>query len=144
MIWDSFARQSDRLDRYDDAVERLKAAGRLYPCYETADELALKRKSLLSRGLPPLYDRAALRLSDADRARLEAEGRRPHWRFKLEAVPVEWNDLVRGPQHLEGRDLSDPVLTPEDTPERFSETVVRLPHWCYFPPPEAAPEGKEE
>ncbi|QQP91841.1 glutamate--tRNA ligase [Skermanella sp. TT6] len=112
--WDRFARQSDRLDRYAAAVERLKAAGRLYACYETAEELSLKRKSLLGRGLPPIYDRAALRLTDADRARLEAEGRTPHWRFLLEHAPVEWDDLVRGPQHFHGRDLSDPVLIRED------------------------------
>ncbi|UEM06033.1 glutamate--tRNA ligase [Skermanella rosea] len=112
--WDRFARQSDRLDRYAAAVERLKGAGRLYPCYETAEELSLKRKSLLGRGLPPIYDRAALRLADADRARLEAEGRTPHWRFLLEHEPVEWDDLVRGPQHFHGRDLSDPVLIRED------------------------------
>ncbi|UEM23599.1 glutamate--tRNA ligase [Skermanella mucosa] len=112
--WDRFARQSDRLDRYAAAVERLKGAGRLYPCYETAEELSLKRKSLLGRGLPPIYDRAALRLTDADRARLEAEGRTPHWRFLLEHEPVEWDDLVRGPQHFHGRDLSDPVLIRED------------------------------
>lgn len=112
--WDRFARQSDRLDRYAAAVERLKGAGRLYPCYETAEELSLKRKSLLGRGLPPIYDRAALRLTDTDRARLEAEGRTPHWRFLLEHEPVAWDDLVRGPQHFHGRDLSDPVLIRED------------------------------
>ncbi|EWY41989.1 glutamyl-tRNA synthetase [Skermanella stibiiresistens SB22] len=112
--WDRFARQSDRLDRYALAVEKLKSAGRLYACYETAEELSLKRKSLLGRGLPPIYDRAALRLNDEDRARLEAEGRIPHWRFLLEHESVEWDDLVRGPQHFHGRDLSDPVLIRED------------------------------
>ena len=112
--WDRFARQSDRLDRYAAAAEALKAAGRLYPCYETAEELGLKRKAQLAQHKPPLYDRAALRLTDADRARLEAEGRRPHWRLLLEHVPVAWNDMIRGPQHFEGRDLSDPVLIRED------------------------------
>ena len=114
LTWDRWARQSDRLVRYHDAAEALKAAGRLYPCYETADELGLKRKSLLARGLPPLYDRAALRLADGDRARYEAEGRRPHWRFKLDHTPVRWADLVRGPAHFEGAALSDPVLIRED------------------------------
>ncbi len=112
--WDRRARQSDRLQRYSEAAESLKAAGRLYPCYETADELGLKRKSLLARSLPPLYDRAALRLTAEDRARHEAEGRRPHWRFKLDHAPVAWTDLVRGPAHFEGAALSDPVLIRED------------------------------
>jgi glutamyl-tRNA synthetase len=112
--WDRFARQSDRLDRYHLAMEALKRSGRLYPCYETAEDLSLKRKSLLGRSLPPIYDRSALKLSDEDRARLEAEGRKPHWRFLLRHDPVEWDDLVRGPQHFHGRDLSDPVLIRED------------------------------
>jgi glutamyl-tRNA synthetase len=112
--WDRFARQSDRLDRYHLAMEALKRSGRLYPCYETAEELSLKRKSLLGRSLPPIYDRSALKLTDEDRARLETEGRKPHWRFLLRHDPVEWDDLVRGPQHFHGRDLSDPVLIRED------------------------------
>jgi glutamyl-tRNA synthetase len=112
--WDAEVRQSDRLARYIAAVERLKAAGRLYPCYETPEELALKRRSQLSRGLPPIYDRAALALSDAERADLEAGGRRPHWRFKLDHAAIEWHDRVRGPVHFAGKDLSDPVLIRED------------------------------
>lgn len=114
LTWDRLARQTDRLERYVAAVDRLKAAGRLYPCYESAEELGLKRKSQLSRGRPPLYDRAALRLTEPERARLEAEGRQPHWRFRLEHQPVAWHDLVRGPAHFEGADLSDPVLIRED------------------------------
>lgn len=112
--WDTFARQSDRMDRYEAAVEALKEAGRLYPCYETAEELSLKRKAQLAAGKPPLYDRAALKLDDAERKALEAEGRHPHWRFKLEPDAIEWNDMVRGPQHFEGHNLSDPVLIRED------------------------------
>ncbi len=112
--WDDRIRQSDRTARYDAAIDRLKADGRLYPCYETPEELALKRKSLLSRGLPPIYDRAALALTDAERAELEGQGRSPHWRFRLEHAPIDWTDLVRGPVHFEGRDLSDPVLIRED------------------------------
>ena len=114
LAWDEKVRQSDRTALYDTAIDRLKADGRLYPCYETPEELSLKRKSLLSRGLPPIYDRAALALSEADRADLEAQGRQPHWRFKLEHSAIEWTDLVRGPVHFEGRDLSDPVLIRED------------------------------
>ncbi|HEX8642846.1 MAG TPA: glutamate--tRNA ligase [Allosphingosinicella sp.] len=108
-------RQSTRFDRYEAALERLSAAGRAYPAYETAQELDLKRKVQLSRGLPPIYDRAALGLSDEDRARLEAEGRRPHWRFRLDQdAPIEWEDLIRGRQHFEPRLLSDPVIRRED------------------------------
>lgn len=112
--WDEFARQSSRLERYDAAVERLKAAGRLYPCYETLDELSLKRRVQQSQGRPPVYDRAALNLSDDERAKMEAEGRRPHWRFLLAEEPVEWVDLARGPVHFEPGHMSDPVLLRED------------------------------
>ncbi|MBI1205742.1 MAG: glutamate--tRNA ligase [Azospirillum sp.] len=114
LAWDQFARQSDRLDRYVAATERLKRDGRLYPCYETPEELGLKRKTQLASHRPPIYDRAALGLGDAERARLEAEGRLPHWRFRLDHRPVEWLDLVRGPAHFDGADLSDPVLVRED------------------------------
>ena len=84
LTWDERYNQSQRFDRYEEAAARLKAAGRLYPCYETSDELDRRRKVQLSRGLPPIYDRAALKLTKEERAALEAEGRRPHWRFKLE------------------------------------------------------------
>src|SRR5690349_14235334 len=112
--WDEFARQSDRIDTYEAAADKLKKAGRLYACYETAEELALRRKVQLSQGKPPVYDRAALNLTDADRAKLEAEGRRPHWRFKLEPRNVEWTDLVRGAQHIDESSQSDPILIRED------------------------------
>ncbi len=116
--------QSQRFDIYNDAVERLKRAGLLYACYETAEELELKRKILLSRRMPPVYGREALKLTDADRLRLEAEGRRPHWRFLLpnfESDPfqtrrtdVTWTDLVRGDETVDLASLSDPVLVRED------------------------------
>jgi glutamyl-tRNA synthetase len=106
--------QSKRFDNYRAAAERLKAAGRLYACYETADELERRRKRQLARHLPPVYDRAALELSDHYRQALEAEGRKPHWRFKLEHRIVEWSDLIRGPQHIDTTNLSDPVLVRED------------------------------
>jgi glutamyl-tRNA synthetase len=108
-------RQSQRFDSYDAALERLRAAGRVYPAFETAQELDLKRKVQLGRGKPPVYDRAALALTDEDRARLEAEGRRPHWRFRLDhSAPIVWTDLVRGPQHFDPALLSDPVIRRED------------------------------
>ena len=113
--WDEEQRQSVRFGAYEAALERLRAAGRVYPAYETAQELDLKRKIQLGRGKPPVYDRAALALSDADRAKLEAEGRRPHWRFRLDHdAPIEWQDLIRGPQHFDPALLSDPVVRRED------------------------------
>jgi len=110
LTWDLFDRQTERLHRYDAAAERLKASGRLYPCYESAEELQLKRKVQLQQGRPPIYDRAALKLTAEDRARLEAAGNQPHWRFKLEGREVTWNDIVRGPQHIDETSQSDPVL----------------------------------
>ncbi len=111
---DRVEHQSKRFGRYDDLAEMLRRAGRLYSCYETADELDRRRKRQLARGLPPIYDRAALKLSNTDRAKLEAGGRRAHWRFKLDGRVVAWNDLIRGPQHIDTASLSDPVLVRED------------------------------
>lgn len=112
--WDHKKRQQGRDERYDAVISELKASGRLYACYETPEELGLKRKTQLSRGLPPIYDREGLNLSEDDKARLEAEGRRAHWRFKLNHTPIEWDDLVRGPVKFEGAQMSDPVLIRED------------------------------
>jgi glutamyl-tRNA synthetase len=114
LTWDERHNQSKRFDRYHDAAERLKAAGRLYPAYETAEELDRRRKVQLSRGLPPIYDRAALALTDADRAALEAEGRKPHWRFKLDGRRVAWEDLAKGHVEVDTASMSDPVLIRED------------------------------
>lgn len=113
--WDETFRQSERFDRYDEIVGRLKQAGRLYPCYETADELDMKRKIQMGRGMPPVYDRAALELSDEDKAKLEAEGRKPHWRFKLDTpARIEWTDMIRGSVSIDLEALSDPILIRED------------------------------
>ncbi|MFJ5370867.1 glutamate--tRNA ligase, partial [Bosea sp. CER48] len=114
IVPDRVIKQSDRLSIYDSAAERLRQAGRLYPCYETADELDRRRKRQLARGLPPIYDRAALKLTAEQKLALEAEGRRPHWRFLLEAREVAWGDLVRGASHVDCASLSDPVLVRED------------------------------
>lgn len=111
---DLFARQSERKAEHDAAAERLKAAGRLYPCYETPEELERRRKRQLGRGQPPIYDRAALKLTAEEKAALEAEGRIPHWRFLLEGRTVAWDDLVRGPAHIDCASLSDPVLIRAD------------------------------
>jgi hypothetical protein len=112
--WTKLVHQSNRSALYAAAVEKLKEAGRLYPAYETPEELALKRKRQLARGKPPIYDRAALALSAEDKAKLEAEGRAPHWRFRLEQRDVVWDDLVRGRQHVDAASLSDPVLIRAD------------------------------
>lgn len=112
---DGEERQSQRLDRYQAAFEALLAAGRVYPCYESAQELDVKRKILLSRGMPPIYDRGALKLTDADRAARQAEGIQPHWRFKLDYdEPIEWLDGVRGSQKFDASQLSDPVIRRAD------------------------------
>ena len=112
---DGEERQSERLALYQSAFDALFAAGRIYPAYETAQELELKRKIQLGRGLPPIYDRGALRLSDADRAAKEAEGIAPHWRFKLDHdEPITWDDGVRGPQKFDPAQLSDPVIRRAD------------------------------
>jgi glutamyl-tRNA synthetase len=114
LTWDVFARQSDRTARYAEILEQLKTSGRVYPCYETQAELDLKRKTQLGRGLPPVYDRAALKLTDADRAKFEAQGRKPHWRFNLNAHDVTWDDLVQGHKSFPSSAISDPVLVRED------------------------------
>ncbi|MEN9873768.1 MAG: hypothetical protein RL186_665, partial [Pseudomonadota bacterium] len=114
LTWDETARQSERFEVYDKARDHLISAGLLYPCYETSEELDRKRKIALSRKLPPIYDRAALSLTDADRAKLEAEGRKPHWRFKLSGKRVAWQDLIRGEQTVDTASMSDPVLIRAD------------------------------
>ena len=106
--------QSKRIDKYDAVAAKLKAAGILYPCYDTPDELERKRKRLAAKHLAPIYDRSALKLTDKDRAALEADGRRPHWRFKLDQRQVEWSDLIRGPVHIDTASQSDPVCIRED------------------------------
>jgi glutamyl-tRNA synthetase len=105
---DAEVRQSDRCDVYEREFERLKAAGRVYACYETPEELELRRKVLLGRGLPPVYERKPPGAP-------VPEGRAPHWRFRLDYdAPIEWTDLIRGPQRFDPKLLSDPVVRRED------------------------------
>jgi glutamyl-tRNA synthetase len=116
--------QSQRAASHQAAAEILKTAGRLYPCYETAEELERRRKILLTRRLPPIYGREALKLTDDEKAAFEAEGRKPHWRFLLpnhdgdpfvtKRTEVTWDDIVRGPQTVDLASISDPVLVRED------------------------------
>lgn len=112
--WDDFVHQRDRTARYDECIAQLKADGRLYACYETSEELELKRKVQLNLKKPPVYDRASLDLTDEQKAKFEAEGRKPHWRFKMNHEPIVWNDLVRGEVKFDGALMSDPVLIRED------------------------------
>jgi glutamyl-tRNA synthetase, bacterial family len=111
---DLVRQQSERFALYDAAADKLRQAGLLYPCYETAEELEMRRRRQLARGLPPVYDRAALKLSAEDRKALEDQGRKPHWRFKLDHRIVTWNDLIRGECRVDCASLSDPVLVRED------------------------------
>ena len=106
--WDGEACQSERFALYEAKFEVLKAAGRVYACYETPEELDLRRKILLGRGLPPVYER-----QPADG--LVPEGRTPHWRFKLDhESPIVWSDLIRGEQRFDPKLLSDPVIRRAD------------------------------
>lgn len=115
LVPDGEERQSARFGLYERAFERLVAAGRVYRCYETAQELDLKRKVLLGRGLPPIYDRAALALAETDHAAKAAAGETPHWRFLLDHdSAIEWVDGIRGPQHFDPRQMSDPVIRRAD------------------------------
>ena len=108
--WDRLERQSARLDRYEAAAERLRGMGRLYECFETPTELDLKRKKQLNMGRPPVYDRAALALSEEEKARLRAERGAGHWRFKLLHERIEWEDGILGPLSIDAASVSDPVL----------------------------------
>lgn len=113
--WDETFKQSDRIARYDLAAAVLKASGRLYACYETEEELELKRRLQLARHKPPVYDREALNLTAEQIVAYEAEGRKPHWRFRLnEPARASWDDMVRGPTSVDMASLSDPVLLRAD------------------------------
>ncbi len=132
---DWHARQSDRLERYDEVAASLKASGALYPCFESEDELDRRRKRQMARGLPPIYDRAALKLTPSELSAFDAEGRKPHWRFRLpntegssdlKPLPtiVSWNDLIRGDQTVDLGSLSDPVLIRADGTYLYTFTSV--------------------
>ena len=108
LSWDGEVRQSERFDLYESEFGRLKEAGRVYACYETPEELDLRRKVLLGRGLPPVYERKPEGVP-------VPEGRSPHWRFRLDHdAPIAWDDLIRGPQRFDPKLLSDPVVRRED------------------------------
>ncbi len=112
--WNKTFNQSDRIDNYNLKIEQLKKDERLYPCFETTEELSLKKKSLLSAGKPPIYDRSSLLLSAEDIDEKIKSGQKPHWRFKLNDSIIEWNDLIKGKVKFDPKNLSDPILIRED------------------------------
>lgn len=108
--WENTFNQKDRLDRYEEVKNKLIEEGRLYPCYETKEELEFKRKIQLSQGKPPIYDRSALKLTEEEKKQFESEGKTPHYRFKLNKKATEWDDMVRGHVKFEPNTTSDPIL----------------------------------
>jgi glutamyl-tRNA synthetase len=135
LTWDEEARQQDRTALYDEAAEKLKASGALYPCFETEEELDRRRKRQLAMHKPPIYDRAALKLTDDEIRTRIARGDKPHWRFRLpntseerglspQPTIVSWNDLIRGDQTVDLGSLSDPVLIREDGTYLYTFTSV--------------------
>ena len=109
LTWDRIEKQSDRLARYEEAAQQLRDSGRLYECFETPVDLDLKRKKLLNMGKPPVYDRSALKLTEAEKDTLRAE-RQGHWRFKLDQERIEWTDGILGDLSIDAASVSDPVL----------------------------------
>ena len=124
LTWDSSFRQSDRLALYRDAARTLEAAGRLYPCFESEAELQAKRDQRLRRHLPPVYDRAMLRLTAEQRAAAEAGGKTPYWRFRLSDGASRWDDLVLGEREVRLPTISDPVLIRADGTPLYTFTSV--------------------
>ncbi len=122
--WDESFRQSERLERYAAAAERLKRAGRLYPCFESEEELRAKRDQRVRRGQAPVYDRAMLKLTAEQRAAAEAGGKRPYWRFLLSGETVGWTDLVLGRRQVKLPSVSDPVLIRTDGTPLYTFTSV--------------------
>ncbi len=112
--YDRVEQQSKRLDRYREAAEQLKASGRFYECFESPTELDLKRKKLLNMGRPPVYDRASLKLTEAEKQAFRDEGRAGYWRFRLDQERIEWTDGIIGPISIDAASVSDPVLIKAD------------------------------
>lgn len=124
LSWDSSFRQRDRVEAYEEAANRLKASGRLYPCFESEEELRAKRELRLKRRQPPVYDREMLKLTAAQRAAAEAGGKRPYWRFRLSDTEIRWRDLILGERRVKLPAVSDPVLIRADGTFLYTFTSV--------------------
>ncbi|MCI0752997.1 glutamate--tRNA ligase [Teichococcus vastitatis] len=122
--WDESFRQSERLDRYAAAAERLKRSGHLYPCLESEEELRFKREQRQKQGRPPVYDRAALKMTPEQLQRALDNGKQPYWRFKLATRTVEWRDGVLGRRQVKLPPISDPVLIRADGSFLYTFTSV--------------------
>lgn len=114
LTWSDEKRQTARIERHREVAQKMMAEGRIYPCYETPEELEFMRKKLMAKGLPPIYDRSALKLTKEQIEAYEKEGRKPHYRFKLEDGEIKWNDMIRGEIKYEAKNLSDPIIIRED------------------------------
>jgi glutamyl-tRNA synthetase len=114
LSWDDLFFQSARIDRYNNVVADLLDQDRLYQCFETPEELDIKRKLMLSNGKPPIYDRAGLHLSNQQKNQYLAQGRKPHYRFKMLAGEIAWHDLIRQNVKYNALDISDPIVIRED------------------------------
>lgn len=114
LTWDELHYQSKRMDLYEDAKNKMIASGRLYPCFETQEELEIKKKTQLSRNLPPIYDRSSLKLTEEQKAAYKAQGINPHYRFKMSDGTIAWNDGIRNKMHFDAKNISDPVLVRAD------------------------------
>jgi glutamyl-tRNA synthetase len=112
--WDESFNQTDRFHRYEAVKKQLLQSGRLYPCYESSEELDIKRKIQLSGGKPPIYDRASLKLSENEKKEYEEKGRKPHYRFLIENKEISWQDMIKGNITYHGSNLSDPVIIRAD------------------------------
>ena len=112
--WDKTFNQSDRQNIYDKKIKELKDKKIIYPCFETPEELSLKKKSQLTSGKPPIYDRSSLKLTNQEIDEFLRSGKKPHWRFKLNDNKIQWHDLIKGDVSFESKNLSDPVLIRED------------------------------
>ena len=124
IVHDKLVRQSERLDRYQAKIEQLKNIGKLYPCFETKEELERKKKLPIASGRPPIYDRQSLNLSTKEKEKYSREGRKPYWRLLLEEKTVSWKDLIKGEIDIDLKNTSDPVLVRQDGTPLFTLTSV--------------------
>ncbi len=112
--YDDMTRQSNHMVNYEQAFNKLQALGRIYPCYETKDELDFKRKKLIKQKLPPLYDREMLTISKEQENEYLKEGRKPHWRFKINPQEISWQDMIKGEMLFDSKNIGDPIIKRED------------------------------